>query len=175
MYSKIANEIDLPSFNIHYFRDSLTTLQWIKRDPENFKILFRNRILDIRKNSNVGQWRHVKSEFNSADVTSRSQNLSDLIHNQNWFQGPPFLSKPISDWTIDYISSPNLKPNLSERRTQLLTKYEIGIIWFFQIFQKVHLCINLIFTLVDENLYLIPVLGRFFAQKLVGPFRRTKN
>ena len=54
-----------------------------------------------------------------------------------------------------------------------MTKDEIVIIWFFQMFQKGQgiLYINLILTLYEENHY--PMFGRFFIQQLFGHLGHT--
>ena len=44
------------------------------------------------------EWRHCPGTLNPADDASRGLSVNHLLHNERWFKGPAFLSKPEEDW-----------------------------------------------------------------------------
>ncbi len=44
------------------------------------------------------RWRHVRTEENPADLASKGVSPSDLIHSTLWWNGPPWLQQPPTEW-----------------------------------------------------------------------------
>ena len=59
-----------------------------------------NRIQTIKENSNVEQWKYIASKDNPADDGSRGLDATKVNKVTRWSNGPAFLWKPESEWTI---------------------------------------------------------------------------
>ncbi|XP_047474085.1 uncharacterized protein LOC125028654 [Penaeus chinensis] len=58
-----------------------------------------NRLTTIHEGSNVEDWHYIASDLNPADLASRGMHGNcDEDKISRWFQGPEFLSKPMSEW-----------------------------------------------------------------------------
>ena len=57
-----------------------------------------NGISEIHQKSNPRQWRHVPTDFISADDATRGQRAKELWTDRRWFRGPEFLYKRKKDW-----------------------------------------------------------------------------
>lgn len=75
----------------YYWSDSTSVLGQIKKASRRFKTFVGNRVSYIQEYSEVGNWNHVKSEENPADLLSRGVFPSELIGNDFWWKGPPWL------------------------------------------------------------------------------------
>lgn len=86
--------------NIPYFlkTDSTITLQWLKKEPCELKMFVGNRVAFIQEHTDVNVWSHIKSNENPADLASRGLMPSEIVNNELWWNGPPWLQKPKSEW-----------------------------------------------------------------------------
>ena len=83
-----------------FWLDSKTILNWIRKDPREFKVFVANRLAEIRKNSDPLEWRWVPTAENSADDGTR--HAPDALEiNSKWLSGPRFLNKPESLWPTE--------------------------------------------------------------------------
>ena len=56
----------------------------------------KDRISEIHKHKvNLG---YVKSDENPADIGSRGETVSKLMHNELWWKGPKWLPHPNDKW-----------------------------------------------------------------------------
>ena len=55
---------------------------------------------EIRKLSSKRDWRHFPGKQNPADLPSRGLNAKELSVNTIWWNGPEFLYKPESEWSL---------------------------------------------------------------------------
>ena len=98
---------------IYCWLDSLTALYWIRQENKEWKPFVQNRVSEIRKNVPVLSWLHCPSEENMADVASRGASLSQLIMDNQWWDGPEWLRLPPSEWP--YQKTPiDPTPDVSE-------------------------------------------------------------
>ena len=65
-----------------------------------------NRIQKIKENSNIEQWKFISSKENPADDGSRGLDATKVNKVTHWFNGPAFLWKPESEWTISVELQP---------------------------------------------------------------------
>ena len=86
-------EIDLPIQSTKFWSDSLTTLQYINNEHRRFKTFVSNRVQEIREKSEPEDWHHIPGIKNPADLITRHNDVSSLIDNDVWLNGPPFLSE----------------------------------------------------------------------------------
>lgn len=78
-----------------YYSDSAIVLSWLRVDPGRLQIFVSNRVNMIQCNSEIANWRHVRSEQNPADLISRGLLGKDIIDNRFWFDGPQFLLEKV--------------------------------------------------------------------------------
>ncbi len=77
-----------------FWTDSTSVLKCIRNETSQFKCFVANRVAEIRKASEITQWRYVNSSGNPADLTSRGIRVDSFLKNQIWISGPSFLVRP---------------------------------------------------------------------------------
>ncbi|OXA50438.1 uncharacterized protein LOC110854180 [Folsomia candida] len=102
---------DLP---INYWTDSSCSLYWIHKN-ENWATFVNNRVLEIRKNSNVADWRHVPGVHNPADLPSPGCGGARLV-DLRWWEGPVWLRQPEEDWPRSEVNC-DLNVAMAEKKT----------------------------------------------------------
>ncbi|XP_025829218.1 uncharacterized protein LOC112904129 [Agrilus planipennis] len=106
----------------HHWSDSTITLAWIRSSPHLWKIFVSNRVAQIQSLTDVHSWCYVNTNENPADLLSRGLLPSDLLHNDLWWYGPSWLSKPKECWPVNPESTENLPDeNLPESRSKLIS------------------------------------------------------
>ena len=108
MSKLIRKELDIKNYEETYWTDSKVILGYINNEVKRFKIFVANRVQTIKENSNVEQWKYISSKDNPADDGSRGLDATKVNKVTCWFNGPGFLWKPESKWTISAeFQSPN--------------------------------------------------------------------
>ena len=108
MSKLIRKELDIKNYEETYWTDSKVILGYINNEVKRFKIFVANRVQTIKENSNVEQWKYISSKDNPADDGSRGLDATKVNKVTRWFNGPGFLWKPESEWTISTeFQSPN--------------------------------------------------------------------
>ncbi|XP_024080683.1 uncharacterized protein LOC112126238 [Cimex lectularius] len=104
----------------------MTVLSWIRLPLHRLKTFVANRISIIQEPSNDYSWFHVASANNAADVASRGESPSNLVHLDSWWLGPSWIRLPINDWPIkslDVVVGEDLPEIKSETVLLSLDKY----------------------------------------------------
>ena len=94
-----------PTF-ITLFTDALVVLFWIKKSNiHRFDDWTQVRLTRIHELTKNGNWRHVESSQNPADLLSRGVKIKEVYHEDKftekglfWMEGPKFLQSDPSDW-----------------------------------------------------------------------------
>ena len=86
---------EIPQEEMYYFTDSAIVLFDLHSGSYTHSIFVANRLLSIRKLSDIQQWKHVDTKQNPADIPSRGCSLSDLKNNNLWWHGPDFIKSDI--------------------------------------------------------------------------------
>ena len=86
---------DVPIMENHFWSDSTTVLHWLA-DQGKYSVFVKNRVKQINDLSN-GNWRHVPTSDNPADLGTRAKNPTQL--EDLWMKGPKWLSEPQSQPT----------------------------------------------------------------------------
>ena len=92
----VLNALHLQGCNITCWTDSMTTLAWIRGDPNNWKTFVANRVFEIQSLTPPSVWRHCSGIDNPSDIVSRGVLADKLIGNREWLHGPSWLSLPIN-------------------------------------------------------------------------------
>ncbi|XP_060864287.1 uncharacterized protein LOC132940573 [Metopolophium dirhodum] len=113
--------------------DSSIVLSWLTSPQSSFKIFITNRLAKIAEILPTCQWRHVVSESNPADCVSRGL-FPSQVHDQHlYWQGPPFLKFPDSEWPITSFKpiQPSHLPDYSDPTNAcLMVVPEKEVEWF---------------------------------------------
>jgi hypothetical protein len=92
--------------HVTYLSDSTTAIWWIHGEPRNFQPFVANRVAEVISESDAGQWHHVRTDLNVADIAMRGVAANDLKPESRWINGPDFLKSHNSEWPIDDIPGP---------------------------------------------------------------------
>ena len=94
----IRNEFEYPIDDTIYCTDSTVCLQYIHNESRRFQTFVTNRVAMIHKESTPKQWRHVNTDSDLADVTSRRAKVSEQHKMDLWLHGPMFLRRDEASW-----------------------------------------------------------------------------
>ena len=108
----ICREFKLKPSNVTLWSDSTIVLNWLRSESASFKPFVKVRIAEIQESWSPSSWRYVPSEDNPADDHSRGITVEELCPGR-WINGPPFLSKPKTEW-------PKLNVKLSRGERHLI-------------------------------------------------------
>lgn len=89
---------DIKISKICAWTDSSITLSWIKSHAYRWKTFVRNRVADIQDKVPPDSWHHVSSQDNPSDCASRGISPAELLQNDAWWAGPPWLAKDARYW-----------------------------------------------------------------------------
>lgn len=98
--TKASIETLIPITDIILFSDSTIVLSWIKAPPHTLKTFVANRVIKILDQVEDAKWYHVASKENPADLASRGLYPPQIIDNELWFQGPPWLVQSLQKWPL---------------------------------------------------------------------------
>ena len=100
----ICKELNVSMRQVIYLSDSTTAIWWIHGEPRNFRPFVANRVAEVTSESDPGQWHHIRTNLNIADIATRGAAAQDLQPESDWINGPDFLKSDKTDWPIDDIS-----------------------------------------------------------------------
>ncbi|XP_062712316.1 uncharacterized protein LOC115269769 [Aedes albopictus] len=82
----------------YLWSDSTTVLAWLRADPRKYKQYVACRIGEVLMETDASEWWWVPSKLNPADLATKWGSGPTLDADGIWFNGPPFLLKPIEEW-----------------------------------------------------------------------------
>lgn len=87
-------------FNLRLFMwtDSEIVLNWLKNESIKLPKFAISPISEILETTSAGNWHHVDSKSNVADLATKFQRINFGDIDSPWFQGPSFLKKPQEHW-----------------------------------------------------------------------------
>ena len=71
--------------------DSQVVLTWIKTTDKKYKQFIKNRVTEIRQNSNVKDLEYMQGKENIPNLASKGWNLNTLECTKKWFNGSEWL------------------------------------------------------------------------------------
>lgn len=116
--------------------DAEVVLYWLRKKSEELNIFVSNRVIAVLQNTEVSQWRHVKSADNPADLVSRGMSVADIMGSKLWWTGPEFLLENVENWPVwngkrdskdiqEIVQSECNKAKAKKIRVLLLTKTNV--------------------------------------------------
>jgi hypothetical protein len=91
--------------DVVFWSDSMNVLCWIYSQSRSYKPFVANRVGEIQTSTNPGQWKHVPTKQNPADMASRGIAALDLVNNSMWWTGPEFLSTAEDNWPVQPVKT----------------------------------------------------------------------
>ena len=87
-------------------QDNLSTIKLarISNEPRRWNTFVSNRVSDIIDVISPSDWKHAPTEFNPADIASRSTSVLSLTESSLWKSGPEWLAKPVAFWPHKNVS-----------------------------------------------------------------------
>ena len=78
--------------------DSVISLCWVSAEKKSLSMYHRNRVIQIRRSSELNSLYHVKTEENLADLGTRPERvkISDVGPESEWEQGKSWMRREIS-------------------------------------------------------------------------------
>ncbi|XP_018396214.1 PREDICTED: uncharacterized protein LOC108774572 [Cyphomyrmex costatus] len=87
--------------------DATIVIAWLGQQSSHWRTFVGNRVSEIHTLLPEVSWRHVPGPENPDDLASRGLPPQEIISEQLWWHGPPWLSQSVSNW-------PTFIPSLSE-------------------------------------------------------------
>ena len=102
--------------------DSQVVLAWISQSSQKWKVFVANRVQEIQEIIPPEQWQYCPGQSNPADLLTRGESLSSLIHNKTWWSGPEWLAESRKKWPTEKNSVPSLEDLRVPQRNMLLSE-----------------------------------------------------
>lgn len=83
-----------------FLTDSAIVRAMIEKDSHGFQTFVANRVGEIRSFTDPSEWYHIPGECNIADWLTRGRAPRELGPQSSWQAGPPFASRPWSEWPV---------------------------------------------------------------------------
>ena len=106
-----------------YWVDSIF---WIK-NKKPWKQYVASRVREIRQLTPREQWRHCPGIMNPADLPSHGLTGEKMLNNVLWWEGPPFLCLPDSEWPCEMISAMDDSINKEMRKNPPLETHVLAV------------------------------------------------
>ena len=95
-----AKDLVLPLSQVFAWTDSTIVLSWLNSTTSRLKVYVANRVTDFTQAVPASYWRHVPTESNPADLTSRGTSPSELLAKTLWWESPPWLPLSPTQWPV---------------------------------------------------------------------------
>ena len=101
----LQDELGCPDMIVSYWTDSTIVLGYICNKIKRFRTYVANRVSLIHNYSSENQWKHVTSEDNPADFSSRGLSSKSAEKVKMYFNGPTFLWNEEDKWPVQVVQS----------------------------------------------------------------------
>ncbi|UYV74622.1 hypothetical protein LAZ67_12000313, partial [Cordylochernes scorpioides] len=130
----IFEALELKDIKNVFWSDATTALAWIKRDDQ-WGTFVGNRVKEICRLSDPGNWRYVPSECNPADLPSRGCSLSRLIQSR-WWEGPSWLKLSEEFWPSRYKDLNEEEICAERKKIAVVTTVKSTDHWYMKYFSS---------------------------------------
>ncbi|XP_011860170.1 PREDICTED: uncharacterized protein LOC105557523 [Vollenhovia emeryi] len=90
LLDNVRASFDISNMEVFLWSDSTVTLNWISSPSRRWEIFVANRIGEIQRLTEIGNWRHIASVDNPANMLSRGLYPHELVDAESWWHGPTF-------------------------------------------------------------------------------------
>ncbi len=111
----LQEELDIELQPAEFWTDSTIVLWYLNHTEKRFQTYVANRVAKILSHADPCQWRHVPTELNPGDDTSRGLTADEILASERWTHGPGFLKEGSDSWP----ETPSLNGGELERHTEL--------------------------------------------------------
>ena len=101
-----------------YVTDSTVALHWIAQDERPLETLVRNAVIEIRRFTAVGQWFHISTELNPADLGTRPATVEEIMLDSEWQLGKEWMGMNYEDMPLKTIEDINLTSEAKRQASQ---------------------------------------------------------
>ena len=119
MLKVVGAELKIPKEYTYDWSDSTIILGWLASNVTRLKVYVGHRVAEINEILPASRWRHVPTNENPADLLSREIYPEELAGATIWWKGPPWLTRPPSEWPPKVRVSRNR--DLPELKATVLT------------------------------------------------------
>ncbi|XP_047988456.1 uncharacterized protein LOC125228052 [Leguminivora glycinivorella] len=109
LYLQVKQALDMSNCRVFFWTDASVAFTWITTEGD-WNIFVKNRVKEIRRHTNVEDWRHLPGIMDPADLPSRGCNAKQLLKSK-WWEGPAWLKAKESEW-------PNSQLNVDKREAR---------------------------------------------------------
>ena len=85
---------------VTFVTDSTICLYWITQDDRPLQVGVRNAVCEIRRFSDAGDWFHITTEKNVADLGTRPASVAEIMPGTAWHVGQPWMWLPRAEMPI---------------------------------------------------------------------------
>ncbi|XP_055613292.1 uncharacterized protein LOC129759791 [Uranotaenia lowii] len=115
LLQRITEAMNIP-YTSYFWTDSRTVLQWLAQPPSTWSTFVANRVSFIQNTTQNSHWHHVPGVLNPADQLSRGLDPELVIHDEAWWNGPPWLAQEKEFWPRQSDSPPEAENIDLERK-----------------------------------------------------------
>ena len=98
LLSTVAKDLGLSRESVYAWCDSSIVLGWLNTNHTRLKVFVISRVTQIVSFVPAHQWRYANTGDNPADIASRGMTVQELIRNELWWKGPPWINLPPAEW-----------------------------------------------------------------------------
>lgn len=99
--------------------DSSIVLCWLRKSTSQLKQFVANRVGYIQQHTDIGNWRHIRTQFNPADCASRGISVNALINHQLWWYGPADVLRSAESHSLNEDDRGYMELELKPVKTKL--------------------------------------------------------
>lgn len=94
----IQETMKLSDVPCYCWTDSTIVLAWVSQHPSRWSTFIANRVATIQTRLPRVEWRHVPTDQNPADCSSRGISVNELVNHELWWTGPQWLRENPESW-----------------------------------------------------------------------------
>lgn len=128
----VESEVRVPIEDVFFWVDATIVYHQVHNSPHKYVPFVAVRLTEIQELSKGVTWRHVPTDFNPADKSSRGQRPKEFLTNDLWFNGPSFLHEEVDSW-------PNKVPKAKQVTEDLAPKVDFVVTQSEDLFLKLKL------------------------------------
>ncbi|XP_020296867.1 uncharacterized protein LOC109861576 [Pseudomyrmex gracilis] len=169
LVSKITSSLDVKIDSVHYWRNSVICLSWIRLEPHRLYVFVRNWASDIQAQSHPGSWKYVPSSDNPADVLSRGASPRMLSQSRLWWHGPAWLRESESHWPSQIDRVPTELPKLRDATLNILHVATTKCIISFERYstlERLERVVAFCIKFINIQVHKLPIKGFLSAQEV---------